>query len=195
MCTYINKSHMGDYGFYDESSLPLGKYKDVIIKDADRIDWLTTYDVNTFAKNHCGAVAATNISLYYASRGFRDLNISNDKIEVFKKLHALIGNGPVVTIAGGLDKYFSSLRYDLRFSNLGNLESIKNALVNDRIIGILLAKDLFNWHWVLGLGYREYEDGSVYIRILNGWDNAIDKFYMIHSGSLWISATQYWLLF
>lgn len=34
---------------------------------------------------------------------------------------------------------------------------------------------------------------DIYENNNNGWDNTIDVFYKINSGSLWISATKYWV--
>lgn len=183
----------GYYGFYDKSAMPKGDYKDVIIDSADSMDWLTTYEVSDMAKNHCGAVAATNISLYYDKRGYEGLKILNSKLETFKSLHSIIGNGPVMSLSKGLRKYFASRGYRLSYGNLGSLKEIKQAVDKGRIVGALLAKNLFNWHWVLIVGYREYSDGTTFVRLINGWDKTIDKFYSLHSGSIWISANEYWI--
>lgn len=189
----ITLNGKGGYGFYDWGSMPGGSYKSNTIKSAGSTDWITTSEVKDIAKNHCGATAVTNIALYYHNRGYSNLKISGSKRETFKRVHSIIGNGPVMTIAGGTKTYFSNRGYNLSYSNVGNFATIKNAVTNDRVTGILLANGIVDWHWVLGVGYREYANGGNYIRIVNGWNNTINKFYKPHSGSLWVSATQYWV--
>jgi len=57
----------------------------------------------------------------------------------------------------------------------------------------LLAEGIVNWHWILGVGWREYSSGNFYMRIVDGWDGTANRFYKPYSDSLWISATEYWL--
>lgn len=73
------------------------------------------------------------------------------------------------------------------------ISNIKSAADNDEIQGVLLADGIFNWHWILAVGYRQYNSGGDYMRIVNGWDNTIDIFYKVNSASVWISATKYWV--
>ncbi len=41
---------------------------------------------------------------------------------------------------------------------------------------ILLFADLVNWHYVIGVGYREYTDGSKFIRVVDNWHNSSNKY-------------------
>ena len=183
----------GGYGFYDWGQMPSGNYESRTISGASSTDWITTGEVSDLAKNHCGATSVTNIALYFNNRGYSKLKINGDKCETFKKVHAIVGNGPVMTIAGDTKTYFSNRGYELKYSSVNSFDGIKNSVRNDRITGILLANGIVDWHWVLGVGYREYSSGDKFIRIVNGWNNTIDRFYKPGSGSLWISATEYWI--
>ena len=67
-----------------------------------------------------------------------------------------------MTIAGDTKTYFPNRGYNLSYSNVGNFATIKNAVTNDRVTGILLANGIVDWHWVLGVGYREYANAGNY---------------------------------
>ncbi len=69
----------------------------------------------------------------------------------------------------------------------------KTAIAKNRPCGILLADGIVNWHWILGVGWREYSSGNFYMRIVDGWDGTSNRFYKPYSDSLWVSATEYWL--
>lgn len=183
----------GDYGFVDWGDMPSAAYSAKTIMSAYSTSWITTYDTAHIAHEHCGATAATNIALYYASCGYSNLKINNSKIDTFKAVHKIIGNGPTMMIAGGTEKYFHNRGYSLSSASVYDFDAVKNAAYNDQIQGVLLADGIDNWHWVLAVGYRQYNSGENYMRIVNGWDNSIDVFYKVNSGSAWISATRYWV--
>lgn len=183
----------GDYGFYDLGSMPGGSYSSDLISYASSTDWINTDDVSDIARDHCGATAVTNLALYFAKRGKTNLKIDDSKRSTFIEVHKIIGNGPVMMIAGGATQYFSNRGYTLNHSSIGSYSGVKTAIGNNRILGILLADGIVSWHWILGVGYRQYTSGENYIRIMDGWHNTVDKYYKINSGSMWWSATQYWV--
>ncbi|MFU0827386.1 MAG: Peptidase-C39-2 domain-containing protein [Lachnoclostridium sp.] len=182
----------GDYGFIDLGDMPSGKYTSDTILYATSTDWAIMDEFNSIADNHCGATAVTNIALYYAKRGYSKLKI-NSRLDTFKAVHKIVGNGPVMTIAGSAKEYFSDRGYTLKYSSVGDFSGIKSATTSDRPCGILLADGLFSWHWILSVGWREYTNGGNYLRIMDGWYDTVDRYYKINSGSLWISATEYWV--
>lgn len=183
----------GDYGFIDWGDMPSGTYSSQTITSASSTSWITMSDTSHLADKHCGATAATNIALYYANRGYNNLKINNSEIDTFKAVHKIIGNGPVMMIAEGTKQYFKDRGYSLSASSVDDFSNMKSAADNDEIQGVLLADGIFNWHWILAVGYRQYNSGGDYMRIVNGWDNTIDIFYKVNSGSVWISATKYWV--
>lgn len=63
------------YGFLTLGDLPTNEYigRSHTLVGADTMNWLTTGDVEHLATNHCGAVAATNIALYYGTHGYDKL--------------------------------------------------------------------------------------------------------------------------
>jgi len=155
----------GDYGFIDWGDMPSGSYSSKTITNASSTSWITTSDTSHLADNHCGATVSTNIALYYATRGYRNLKINNSEINTFKAVHKIIGNGPVMMIAGGTKQYFQDRGYSLSSSSVDNFFGIKSAADNNQIQGILLANGIVSWHWILALGYRQYNSGGNYMRI------------------------------
>lgn len=184
----------GDYGFFNSSDMPTGSYTSNTITSATSVDWAIMSDYNDIASNHCGATTVTNLALYFAKRGKTNLKINNSKRDTFVAVHQLVGNGPVMTIAGDAVTYFSSRGYTLNHSSVGSTSAIKTATTNNRPCGILLADGLFAWHWVIGVGWRQYtSNNDFYIRINNNWDNTVNIYYKPGTGSAWWSATAYWV--
>lgn len=183
----------GDYGFIDWGDMPSGNFSSNTIDDASSTSWITTGETSDIANNHCGATAVTNIALYYAERGYDKLKINDSNLDTFKAVHKIVGNGPVVSITSGANKYFKDRGYSLSSSSVGSFNAVKSAVNSNQIQGVLLSDGIFNWHWILAVGYRQYDSGEKYMRIVNGWDNSIDVFYKIHSGSAWFSAQKYWV--
>ncbi|WOO37424.1 hypothetical protein R2R35_02715 [Anaerocolumna sp. AGMB13020] len=182
----------GSYGFIDWDSMPSGSYTSGYIPFGGT-SWCTTGENSDIANNHCGATAATNIALYYANRGYTNLKKNNSKRDTFVAVHDIIGDGPVMMIAGGTKDYFSSRGYTLKYSSVGTFSGIKTATSNNRPCGILLASGIVDWHWIVSTGWREYTTGGKYIRIVDGWSDYANNFYLINDSALWISATEYWI--
>lgn len=183
----------GDYGFIDWDNMPSGSYTWDLVPNAASTDWATTGEFTAIAENHCGATAVTNFALYFANRGYSNLKINSSVYDTFVAVHEIVGNGPVMTIADKAKTYFSNRGYTLSTSSVGDFSGIKTAIGNDRPCGILLANGIVDWHWIICVGYRDYSSGSKYMRIVDGWNDTTLKFYLCNSGSLWISASQYWV--
>lgn len=182
----------GDYGFVDWNSMPSGSYT------ADNLpmsgwSWVVTGDFNDIANNHCGATAVTNLALYFSSKGYSGLKKGSNR-DTFIAVHNVVGDGPKMTIADDAEAYFSNSGYSLNYSSIGTYDSYKKAIRAERPCGILLANGIVDWHWILGVGYRHYFTGDQqYMRIMDGWNRDVNRFYRPASGSLWVSATEYWM--
>lgn len=183
----------GDYGFIDLINMPSGTYTSDTILSATSTDWAIMDEFNSIANNHCGATAVTNLALYFAQRGKTNLKINSSRLDTFKAVHKIVGNGPVMMIAGSAKDYFKDRGYTLNYSSVGDFSGIKTATTNDRPCGILLADGLFSWHWILSVGWRQYTNGGNYMRIMDGWYDTVNRYYKLNSGSTWISATEYWV--
>lgn len=195
----MNTSRGGTYDFIDWNSMPSGSYSS---------DWLpfggTTWAVmddytgktnpisNKVIDDHCGATAATNLALYFATQGYSNLKKNGSVNDTFYDLHNRTGNGPVLMIAGSVGSYATSRGYTINNSSVASYPAYKTAIGNRRPCGILLTAAIDNWHWVVGIGYRDYASGSNYVRVVNGWENSANNFYLWGSPTTW-SITQYWI--
>ncbi|NLJ89597.1 MAG: hypothetical protein GX323_01740 [Clostridiales bacterium] len=182
----------GDYGFIDIKNMPYGTYTSKCISLED-CDWATTGEFIQNTNNHCGAVASTNIALFYAYQGYIGLLINTSKSETFYKIHKSIGNGPVIRIAAKTKNYFKSRGYDLNYRRVTFYKGIKEAIDKNRPCAILLTAGIAKWHWVIGVGYREYTTGERYIQVVNGWRNSSNQFFKVGDGAKIVSVTEYWI--
>ena len=149
-------------------------------------------DYNDIAVNHCGATTVTNLALYFAKRGYTHLEVNN-KDETFEAVHELVGNGPIFILAGLAESYFAQCGYNLNYSSVGDTSEYELAILNNRPCDILLIDGLFAWHWVIGVGWVEYSTNDYYFRVNNNWNGNANTYYRPESGSVWWSATSYWV--
>lgn len=66
---------------------------------------------------------------------------------------------------------FHSENHDISISLL-----IIPVLKNNRMCIVLLSAGIVDWHYVNAIGYREYDSGSKYLRIVDNWNNSYNKF-------------------
>lgn len=110
---------------------------------------------------------------------------------LFKKFHREIGNGPIFFIPKKIVRVFKDLGKDLEYFSTRNAYEIKAALDQNHMGILLLVNGLFDWHYVIVLGYRLYENEELYLIIMDGWTKDRKRFYKINSGSLLLSASFY----
>ena len=195
---YIFVIHKGvsavvqNFGFIDNNNMPSEScnYGDLPLED---INWAVTKSYNDIARNHCGAAFVTNLALYFSSQGFTNLLIDNDINKTFTAIHKIVGNGPVAVISYKARKYFSNRGYSLRYRKTCSFKSIQAAISNNRPLGILLTNNIASWHWVMAIGWKQYDSSGKYLRIVDGWNNTSDKYYKINSSSILWSSTEYWI--
>lgn len=94
----------GDYGFINIDDLPGGKPTRCKQLDGiEKFNWANMSDYDSFANNHCGATAVTNLALYFGTYGYPKLlkilkpSGSWDLIKsaTFIEVHKCVGNGKV----------------------------------------------------------------------------------------------------
>lgn len=179
------------YEFTPWTDMPRGKFKEKRL-DYRNMNLVTTSDLQ-YGRNHCGAVAIANIVLYFNNIGYKNLLENNNEYETLVKIHGLIGNGPVVRVEKGASRYFYSKGYDLKLNNLNSYQDIKLAINRGHPFTLLLSSALLDWHWVVGVGWREYENGDKYLEIVDGWNRHDTHFYKINIRKDWILAMEYYI--
>ena len=182
----------GDYNIVNLEDLPYGGYTSKTIKSINTVNWAIMDDYEDIATNHCGATAVTNLALYFAEIGKSNLKINGSKRDTFIAVHNIVGNGPRPTIANDAVQYFKSRGYTLNYSSANDYELYKIAIRQNKPCGVLLADAYNEWHWILGIGYRNYIDfPGQYMHAIDGWNNATNRYFKMNSGTAWISATEY----
>lgn len=184
-----------DYGFLDTVDLPSGSsYTQASIPKSNDTSWMVVYDDYKSATvyDHCGAIAVTNLALYYSLRGYSNLD-QGGKDKTFAAVHKIVKNGPKATIATDLKTYFSNCGYTAKTRSASSYNAVKDAVRSGHPSALLLEGSIDKWHWILAVGYREYSSNEKYFRIMDGWKRHTNKFYRPNFGSNWISATEYWV--
>lgn len=177
-----------DFGFKTIENMKIHGFFEKSLDLVNEVDWVATKDFNNIAKNHCGAVAVTNI-IMYLDKKYRVKEKSNKLI--FRKVHKTIGNGPIFNITYGLKAYYKSLGKDLTIYKVKNVSEYKRAIHNNMPVGILVANGVKGWHWIVGIGYRQYKNGELYFIVKDGWTKKANRYYMINKGSRLLTATAY----
>ena len=175
--------------------MPTGGFTASTILGASSVSWAKMGDFNSIAQNHCAATLVTNLALYFASRGKTNLKKNNSNLDTFVAVHKIVPNGPVLAITSKAVKYFSDCGYTLNYGNESvNVDSFVAGIKADRPMAVLLEDGVLSWHWVLGVGYRDYANSNgLYLRIVNGWVSNANVYYKPYVGSAFNSSTPYWV--
>ena len=179
-----------EYNFIERNALPKTTYIEDELFFKSQIKWAKTNQFNHLAKNHCGAIFVTNLILYYNSVGYDNL-ILNDIDDTFKEVHKKVGNGPKLLLAKDAKYYFSQRGYKLAYSSFRSIESIKKSIAEKNPVGILLSAGLFEWHWVMVVGWIQFESKETYLKIVTGWNELTFKYLKLGSAPYLWSATSY----
>lgn len=138
----------GDYGFMAYGNLPSGGYSAKTITKASSTDWTTTGEFSSIAANHCGATAVTGLARYFDNRGFAKLKKTSIDA-TYRAVHAIVGHGPAMTIAGSAKTSLLNCGHTLSSSFIGTYSGMTTAVSNQRPSGILLANGIVAWHWII----------------------------------------------
>lgn len=179
------------YQIIKREDLPKESFKEVRLP-YPKMDWAVMHHFNDIAKNHCGPTFITNLALYFHSQGYVKLLIEGSKEKSFQHLHDQMGNGPIFFTAKKARRYFQSRGYNLNFKNVDKISDLKTSIDQSRPLSLLIYNSLFEWHWVLCVGYLSNEN-TTYARIINAWDNSDERFYPLNKKSRWFSATAFWI--
>jgi len=177
------------YGFIKADDLPSLDYQSNKLKYG-KITWAQMHSFNDIAKNHCGATLITNLCIFFESQGYQGLLIDGSIRKTFEHIHSIIGNGPIITTARTAKRYFAKKGYELSYKMIYNFGQIKDAIDDNMPVSMLLAEKIFEWHWVLAVGYLK-SDKLEFVRIINAWEDTDQRFYLINHKSNFFSAVKY----
>lgn len=184
------------YGFVYVKDMPSLKYEDVDIEglDADALAVTGTY--SDIADNHCATVCLTNlIKLGMRLRDETLLSVFDEKTEekdIFGGIYAITGDGPIFALKHNLVKYMKPLNVGVEKIKYHSLDEVKEALKAQIPVALLVkGYNLNEWHWIICVGMRTYEDGSVYLRIIDNWNRTLIRFMPVKKKKPWISAISF----
>lgn len=180
----------GDYGFISGADMPTIRYTSDVITGTN-VDWVITKDFSGYT-DHCAATSITNLAIYFAGQGYDNLYKGSDTA-TFSDVVKICPDGATPSLSGSVAAYFSSCGYTAGHSGVGNMSDLKDAVTKDRPCAMLLADGIVTWHWILGLGWREYISGDQYIQVMDNWRRTTNRYYNPGDGSLWVSAREYWV--
>lgn len=183
-----------EYGFLNPGEMPTASFTHDLIQKAGSIDWAVMRDYSDFAEDHCAATTITNVALYYAENGYDDLLIDGSKDRTFEEVYEIFGKGPILSLTANAQLFFSNLGYDLKHESVNNAIDIREVTEENHPFCLMVGGLTIEWHWIVGVGWRQYtESKDFYVRLVNNWDDTINKFYKINSGAQWLTADVYWI--
>jgi hypothetical protein len=164
------------WGFVAGSDLSGSGYSYHYLPGLSGITWATTSIVTD--QNNCAPTCATNVVQYFASRGYSCANASLSLTYSEVNLHVY---NPSSDIGPGLQSYFNAKQLSLYYSTPGSFSSYQSAVNANRPVGICVWNGPTNGHWILGVGYRVYSSSEQYARIVRGWENSSNYYYLYGS--------------
>lgn len=177
-----------DYGFVTISGLPP---LDCNTKTILKVDGVRNWGTTDFpGKENCGAVAAFNLAYYYSKTGYQ--NLYKNHSDTYDAVYAIVGNGPAVSLTPKIKKYIENCGYVYNTKPASNYASIRSGLNKNHMVLLCLADALNKAHWVIGVGYNYYDDGTMYVRLIDGWTTVSKYYYQPNSGSLFVSGYEIW---
>ncbi|ABX44154.1 hypothetical protein Cphy_3807 [Lachnoclostridium phytofermentans ISDg] len=139
--------------------------------------YMTTGDFS--ATGHCGATSAVNLLLYYyQSRSYYNLYDNNNWQTAFSTIYSYAGyNASIWDVSGAINRYFFSKNYNSISANATILskDSTMMGKIDNNVPFILnvMGHNLYEEHFVLALGYRQYQFSNgtkrIYYKIADGW--------------------------
>lgn len=168
------------YGFVPQGAMPSGPAEEGSLSLRPGVRWDTT-GMLIGAKNHCAAVMLSNLVQCFEDRGADRLS----------QVYEQIGNGPVLRAPSRGKNCLRSL-WDMNLHVRGwrRYASIPLQIELDRPCAILVAKNIRDWHWVLCIGWRRYENGDLWLEVVNGWQPD-PVYYRRNVGSRFIYAASF----
>ena len=191
---YLNEQKGNNSDVYDDiilTGIPSGT---ITTKLINRLEDLTrlygqgcmgAFEDLQGVKNHCAATSAYNMVFYYKFiMGDYVSYTYQYKVELFKSIHKYIKNGPVVAseYRARLKKYLNketNYKYSIEKLNK-SWNTYKNEIDNNRMCLLFLLPNIFNGHFVNGVGTTIYDTGATYCVIFDNWVSA-NRFMLLGS--------------
>lgn len=193
---HSSRSQDSDYGFFNSNNLPTSSttsnewipFSRSLNHYGTTGEFLGLTALYTImgnpvpVSNHCVAVSAFNMLYYYRY-------ILNDSIplvnrqNIFLNVHSYIKNGPVTPDQYG-SRFASYINNQTNYSytywlySSNTWSNYTSTIDADHMAFILAWPSLLDAHTFNGIGYITYSTTEKYCRIIDGWNNSSDRFYL-----------------
>jgi len=178
------------YGFIYSETLPEKGYTEINIPVAkERV--AITGDYFDIANNHCACICTMNMVLILRSHRIGDISrcrLGNDRLKLFKNIHRIVKNGPVFLYKPKLNRFLKSVGSKLQAVPITAFEDIENSIKGNVPVALLVNAGITLWHWVLVIGIRYYNNGDIYLNILDGWNKRTDRYLKYNGRETFIRA-------
>lgn len=173
------------------------------------------YRMEDFAYNaeaNCGPTAVTNILGLTANSGWPSILINNDMQDTYDQVvidtyfNTNTSDGTLyVNLKTGIRTYVENRGFQIAITSFSSntWANFKNCADNNypNLINIWgdsnngLLETLFGaGHFVVGIGYRIMNDGTKYLRVIDGWTESTDRFLSFNSSYIdWIKGTEIYI--
>lgn len=185
-----------DYGFFYTSGLPTSSttgndwipfsrslnHYGTTGEFAGLLALYTIFGNPVYVQNHCASVSAFNM-LYYYRYIMNDLLPLANRTSIYLTLHSYIRNGPVVPndygsrFASYIDNE-TNYTYDFHRYTIASWSNYVNTISADLMAFIVAWPSPLDSHTFNGIGYITYSTSEKYCRVVDGWNNSPDRFYL-----------------
>lgn len=171
------------YGFVYENTLPKAGFTEFRIPVIpERI--AITGDYFEIADNHCAAICTMNTLLLMRQHGKGDIRrhrFGNDFLQIFKDIHKIVGNGPIIFYKPKFNRFFRSKGSKVHVVPISSFSDIEATIRDKTPVPMMVNAGITHWHWILVVGIRKYMNGDIYLNILDGWNKRNDR-YLKYTG-------------
>ncbi len=182
------------WGFFENNILPVGEYIGRNLGSCTTTEWVKMQFFNDY--NHCGPTAAVNILKWFYKREYSNV-YRGSNIATYNGVKSYLVRFPMIgataSLRSGLTNYCSAWGYTLNSSQVNTFAQLKTAINYNRICDMLIRRNS-ELHWIVVIGYRDYTDDSYqYLRVINGWNENSNVYYIVGQGSSKTGSTCYWI--
>lgn len=182
------------YDFMYENALPKQDYSDIVLNVAPEIQWSITGTYSEKAHNHCATVCLMNIYKILAAQGKlkrKTAKAADSDADLFEKVYAIMGNGPVVAMISKGRRFFNSMGCPAKIQRVKSSRYIEEKIKNNIPVAVLVTGGLFKWHWIICVGVRTYADGSRYLIIVDNWNKRFDRLMPLKKHFSYVRAVEF----
>ena len=171
---------------------------DCIITGASTYWPYTMKELDGVGRANCGPTAVTNILGLMNERGLSGILLYDDIFETYNQVVLDMNFNPNTTmgtiyanVKNGIQEYVQDRGFLITLSSLTSnaWSEFKRCADSDRANLIFIQGDddelLPGGHFLVGIGYRIMNDGTKYLRVIDGWNDTVNRFMQFDSSLIY----------